>query len=272
MDTRYYIIGDGNRKMVDMTKYKSQTAAFFDKLEEQSGSRQNRRNSTDSSDSAHDLDGRTFVKTEKKLPENSVVAINRERLNKISFSSLDHRPSVYSVNDLTRSLDYRPSKPYEASALTRPDPRKISRIPLLQSTDGQNSQPFAFSKGVISRHNKNNRNLLPDSHENHSYSPKFELKKRGVSETLNFEQKPQSRFDFNNDENFIDGSDHRASKLSMIKQQQTRQSGFDKFEMTLYLSDQDALCDEFICVNCRKKLLLSKYYIHKAVCSNYNKG
>ncbi len=273
MDSKYFIIGDENRRMVDMTKYKSQTAAFFDNLDEQSPSRpKNRRASTESSDSTNDLDGQTFIKTEKKLPDNSVVAINRDRLKKQSYSSLDQRSNMHDIDVLAQSLDYRLSKPYEASALARPDPNRVSRIPLSQSMDARHSQPFAFSKGIVSRHNKTNKILISESgdknaysqQQQESYTPRFELKRRDVRESMSFEKKPQTRFDFSNEGNYADGPEQRSSKLSMAKQ-----SGFDKFEMTLYMSDQDAVTDEFICVKCRKKLLLSKYYIHKAVCSSY---
>ena len=43
-------------------------------------------------------------------------------------------------------------------------------------------------------------------------------------------------------------------------------SGFDDNSMTLYMTENDVLNDQFICVKCRRKFLLCNYYLHKASC------
>ena len=60
MDSNYYIIGHEKGRFVDITSYKNQTAAFFDKMEPKNRSSSRavqRRLSTDteSSDSGNDL-------------------------------------------------------------------------------------------------------------------------------------------------------------------------------------------------------------------------
>lgn len=45
-------------------------------------------------------------------------------------------------------------------------------------------------------------------------------------------------------------------------------SRFDDNSMTLYMTENDVLNDQFICVKCRRKFLLCNYYLHKATCDD----
>lgn len=287
MDSDYYILNNNEKGgMINMTSYKNQATTFFDNLETPSkkpGSRSFSQLSANLSyEDIPEIDSNTFIK-DKEMPE-------RQRAGyKQSVSSMDYRtyqdqkPKDFSSranfnkignSQFSESLNYRTKKPYEmpALSLSKQGLDKIGQFPLTESI-GHRFQRYELTKKPSYKSDLNrfgHRYGLSESLDLKTTSTPYEYSKY-YERTKKFEKKDLLEFlDSDISQKPFQGAEENEDLIQAALKTETRASGFDEFKMTLYLSEKDAVTDEFICVKCRKKLLLSKYYIHKSACSNYS--